>query len=189
MSEVLVMQFGLSASFSFLIFLLLSLTTIDVYASDLEFKGNLLDRPCQIDPASVAQEISFRDTASRLFFTWPGKSSEQTFQIKLVNCHSMTIGKIVELTFKGQEENKLPGYLQVRGINLGKLGIGVIDTDGVSLLKLNQIHNKGKGMKVDDNTVTFNFKAFVQATNDAISSKSVKPGNYSATATFVLLYK
>ena len=37
------------------------------YASELGFKGNLLDRPCQIDPSSVAQEVTFRDTATRLY--------------------------------------------------------------------------------------------------------------------------
>ncbi|MEE7091153.1 fimbrial protein [Escherichia coli O10] len=159
------------------------------YASELGFKGNLLDRPCQIDPSSVAQDVTFRETATPLYHVWPGKSYEEKFQIKLVNCHATTMGKVVELTFKGAEEPKLPGYLQVSGVNNGKLGIGIIDTDGSSLLKLNQVQNGGQGNKVEKDSVILDFKAFVQATSEAIANKTVQPGDYSATATFELLYK
>ncbi|HGB9615935.1 fimbrial protein [Escherichia coli] len=159
------------------------------YASELGFKGNLLDRPCQIDPSSVAQEVTFRDTATRLYHAWPGKSYEENFQIKLVNCHATTMGKFVKLVFKGAEEPKLPGYLQVSGVNSGKLGIGIIDTDGRSLLQLNQVQNGRQGNKVEKDNVTLNFKAFVQATPEAIANKAVQPGNYSSTATFELLYE
>ncbi|MED0217868.1 type 1 fimbrial protein, partial [Escherichia coli] len=34
-----------------------------------------------------------------------------------------------------------------------------------------------------------NFKAFVQATSEAIADKAVQPGDYTSTATFELLYK
>ncbi|HHN6603704.1 TPA: fimbrial protein [Escherichia coli] len=159
------------------------------YASELGFKGNLLDRPCQIDPSSAAQDVMFRETSAPLYHVWPGKSYEEKFQIKLVNCHASTMGKVVQLTFKGTEEPKLPGYLQVSGVNSGKLGIGIIDTDGSSLLKLNQVQNGGQGNKVEKDSVTLDFKAFVQATSEAITNKTVQPGDYSSTATFELLYK
>ncbi|GDA12234.1 TPA: type 1 fimbrial protein [Escherichia coli] len=163
--------------------------SVSGHASELGFKGNLLNSPCQIDPSSVAQDVTFRETAIPLYHVWPGKSYEEKFQIKLVNCHATTIGKVVELTFKGAEEPKLPGYLQVRGVNSGNLGIGIIDTDGSSLLKLNQVQNGGLGNKEEKDSVTLNFKAFVQATSEAITNKAVQPGDYSATATFELLYK
>lgn len=163
--------------------------SVSGHASELGFKGNLLDRPCQIDPSSVAQDVSFRETVTSLYHAWPGKSYEEKFQIKLVNCHATTMGKVVELTFKGAEEPKLPGYLRVSGVNSGRLGIGIIDTDGSSLLKLNQVHNGGQGNKVEKDGVTLNFKAFVQATSEAIADKAVQPGDYSSTATFELLYK
>lgn len=162
---------------------------VSVCASELGFKGNLLDRPCQIDPSAVVKDVTFMDTATRLYHAWPGKSYEEKFQIKLVNCHITTMGKVVELTFKGAEEPKLSGYLQVSGVNSGKLGIGIIDTDGSSLLKLNQVHNGGQGCKVEKDSVTLNFKAFVQATSEAIANKAVQPGDYSSAATFELLYK
>ncbi|HIC0710043.1 TPA: hypothetical protein ACWZT1_004251 [Escherichia coli] len=73
-------------------------------------------------------------------------------------------------------------------MNSGKLGIGIIDTDGSSLLKLNQVHNGGQGSKVEKDSVTLNFKAFVQATSEAITNKAVQPGVYNSVATFELLY-
>ncbi|EFB4675784.1 type 1 fimbrial protein [Escherichia coli] len=173
----------------FSVLLSAALLPVSGHASELGFKGNLLDRPCQIDPSSAAQDVTFMDTATRLYHAWPGKSYEEKFQIKLVNCHATTMGKVAELTFKGAEEPKLPGYLQVSGVNNGRLGIGIIDTDGSTPLKLNQVHNGGQGNKVETNSVTLNFKAFVQATPEAIKDKSVQAGDYSSTATFELLYK
>ena len=161
---------------------------VSVCASELGFKGNLLDRPCQIDPSSAVQDVTFMDTATRLYHAWPGKSYEEKFQIKLANCHATTMGKVVRLTFKGAEEKGLPGYLQVSGVNSGKLGIGIVDTDGSSLLKLNQVHNGGQGSKVEKDSVTLNFKAFVQATSEAIANKAVQSGSYNSVATFELLY-
>ncbi|HBA8866445.1 TPA: type 1 fimbrial protein [Escherichia coli] len=161
---------------------------VSVCASELGFKGNLLDRPCQIDPSSAVQDVTFMDTATHLYHAWPGKSYEEKFQIKLANCHATTMGKVVRLTFKGAEEKSLPGYLQVSGVNSGRLGIGIIDSDGSSLLKLNQIHNGGQGSKVEKDSVTLNFKAFVQATSEAIANKAVQPGVYNSVATFELLY-
>ncbi|HDW7645034.1 TPA: type 1 fimbrial protein, partial [Escherichia coli] len=100
-----------------------------------------------------------------------------------------TMGKVVKLTFKGTEEQNLPGYLQVSGVNSGKLGIGIIDTDGSSLLKLNQVQNGGQGNKVEQDSVTLDFKAFLQATPKSIKEKSIQPGKFSSIATFELVYK
>ncbi|HFF1867775.1 TPA: fimbrial protein [Escherichia coli] len=166
---------------------LMSPVTVNA-AGGLDFKGNLLDRPCQIDPSSASQNVTFMDTATHLYHVWPGKSYEEKFQIKLVNCHATTMGKVVVLTFKGAEESKLPGYLQVSGVNSGRLGIGIIDTDGRSLLQLNQVQNGERGNKVEKDSVTLNFKAFVQATSEAIANKAVQPGDYSSVVTFELLY-
>lgn len=159
------------------------------HSSELNFNGNLLNWPCLIDPSSTSQNVIFRDTATPLYHVRPGKSYDEIFQVKLINCQTMTIGKTVDLVFRGAEELNLPGYIQVSGVNSGKLGIGIIDTDGISLLKLNQVHNGGLGSKVEGNSVTLIFKAFVQATSDAILSKGVQPGDYNSTVTFELNYK
>lgn len=157
--------------------------------AQLDFKGNLLDRPCRVAPTSLTLEVDFRETATLLYQNWPGKSYEESFSIKLINCHATAMNKVVKLTFYGVEEKNLPGYLQVTGNNAGLLGIGIIDIDGSSLLKIGQAHNRGQGKKVDANSLELNFKAYVQATADALTNKSVQAGNYSAVATFELNYQ
>lgn len=157
--------------------------------ADVVFQGNLLDRPCHIDPASQIQEVTFLDTATPLYQVWPGKSSVKPFSVKLMNCYASSLGKVVRLTFFGEEEPALPGYLATTGSNPGRLAIGVLDTDGSTLLKLGNAHNHGSGDVVTGSALTLNFGAFVQATPAAISQKSVVPGDYSATATFELNYQ
>jgi minor pilin subunit PapK len=156
--------------------------------ADVTFQGNLLDRPCHIDPASQTQDVEFLDTATPLYRVWPGKSSVKTFRVALINCYASSIGKVVRLTFSGAQESGLPGYLAVNGVNAGRLGIGLLDTDGSSLLKLGDAHNHGAGDVVSGSTLTLNFGAFVQVTPTALAQKSVVPGDYGATATFELNY-
>ena len=158
-------------------------------ASDVAFKGNLLDIPCQVSADSLDKHIVFKTRATRDFWSQPGRSPTESFVIKLENCHPTAFGKIVDLTFKGSEEPALPGHLQVAGVNSGRLGIALLDTDGISLLKLGVEHNKGNGDKITGSTITLPFGAYVVATPDAIRLKSVVPGDYEATATFELNYR
>ncbi|HCM1965161.1 TPA: type 1 fimbrial protein [Salmonella enterica subsp. salamae serovar 56:l,v:z39] len=157
--------------------------------ADVEFTGKLLDRPCQVDPVSSSQDVWFLDTAAPLYHVTPGRSSQRSFVIRLINCHASTFGKTVKLVFSGQGEPALPGYLAVSGVNNGRLGIGILDTDGSTLLKPGDVHNLGAGSTVTGNAVTLNFKAYVQASPQAIVQRSVQPGDYSATATFALNYQ
>ncbi|EBN7971165.1 type 1 fimbrial protein [Salmonella enterica] len=157
--------------------------------ADVDFTGNLLDRPCQVDPASSSQEVLFLDTAVPLYQVTPGRSSQKPFVIRLINCHATTVGKTVKLVFSGQGEPALPGYLAVTGVNNGYLGIGIVDTDSSTLLKPGDVHHLGAGDTVTGDTVTLNFKAYVQASPQAIVQRSVQPGDYSATATFTLNYQ
>ncbi|EGM1627836.1 type 1 fimbrial protein [Salmonella enterica] len=158
-------------------------------AVELEFKGRLLNRPCRIDPEMKMQTVSFRDTATPLYNTWPGKSYAEKFHIKFINCQKSTMGKTLKLKFTGTEEKALPGYLQVSGVNQGNLGIGIIDSDGVSVLPLNHVHNRGRGIVVQHKNMVLNFSAFVQATPDAIAGRRVKPGTFDATASFSVMYE
>ncbi|ACY85085.1 hypothetical protein ETAE_2250 [Edwardsiella piscicida] len=57
------------------------------------------------------------------------------------------------------------------------------------LLKLGDAHNHQQGNRIDENTILLNFKAFVQATPDAVRQKNVSPGDYSSVAGFELFYE
>jgi minor pilin subunit PapK len=161
----------------------------NVSASEMNFTGELIDRPCRVAPSSLFSNVEFFDIAALTFNNPPGKGYEESFKINLEDCHPDTIGKVVTLTFTGSEELQLPGYLETIGANPGRLAIGIIDTDGKTLLPLGEPHNGGAGDVVTGSTLTLPFKAFVQSTPDALAQKAVVPGPYYAVATFELEYK
>lgn len=157
-------------------------------ASELGFKGSLLDRPCQIAAASLIQDVIFKTRPAKDFWHFPGRSPTESFSVKLINCHLTTLGKFVRLTFHGEPEPALSGYLKVGGINSGRLGIGIVDTDGKTFLPLGEVHNKGNGNEVTKDSITLIYNAYIQATPEAINTKSVEPGSFYAMATFELSY-
>ena len=72
-------------------------------ASDVAFRGNLLDRPCHVSGDSLNKHVVFKTRASRDFWYPPGRSPTESFVIRLENCHATAVGKIVTMTFKGTE--------------------------------------------------------------------------------------
>lgn len=169
------------------------LLTLSAGAVNVTFNGELLDRPCQIDSASLNQTVKFDDRAAKYFHRQPGRGPAEDFSIRLVQCNTSTIWKTVKLKFTGDRESAMKeqsGYfLKVTGVNAGKLAIGILDTDGTTLMKLGEAHNHGQGTPVDRDTLQFDFKAYVQATPDALAQKSVTPGSYASTANFELFYE
>lgn len=169
------------------------LLTLSAGAVNVTFDGELLDRPCQIDSASLNQTVQFLERAAKYFHRTPGRGPTEDFSIRLVQCNTGSIWKMVKLKFTGNKESAMKDkseyFLKVTGVNAGKLAIGILDTDGITPIKLGEAHNHGQGTLVDRDTLQFNFKAFVQATPDALAQKSVAPGSYTSTADFELFYE
>lgn len=157
--------------------------------ADMAFTGTLLDRPCQLDPTSVTQDVVFMQTALPQFHNAPGRSPEKRFPIRLLNCRAASIGKIVKVVFSGEAEQGLPGALKVNGVNAGRLAIQLVDVDGQTPLALGDAHRVGNGDVISAEVVTLNFSAYVQATPEALAEKSVQAGDYSAIATFEINYQ
>lgn len=158
-------------------------------AADMAFTGNLLDRPCQLDPTSATQDVVFMQTALPQFHNAPGRGPAKNFAIKLLNCRAESIGKVVKVVFSGEAEQGLPGALKVAGVNTGKLAIQLIDADGQTPLALGDAHRAGNGDVISAEAVTLNFSAYVQATPEALTARSVTAGDYSAIATFEINYQ
>ncbi|EAW4526137.1 fimbrial protein [Salmonella enterica subsp. enterica serovar Braenderup] len=166
---------------------------LTVNAVNVTFNGELLDHTCEVDPVSLNQTVQFFERPTKDFQVSPGKGPEEKFSIRLVNCDINSILKTVKLKFSGDTEpamkERAPYFLRVSGKNQGMLAIGLLDTDGVTMLKLGEAHNHKQGTKIEGNTVILNFRAFVQATPDAITQKSVQTGEYSSVANFEIFYE
>ena len=169
------------------------LLTLSAGAVTVRFDGELLDRPCQVDPASNGQTVQFLERPAKDFQYAPGRGPAENFSIRLIQCNTGTIWKTVKLRFSGDRESAMKEqseyFLKVTGVNAGKLAIGLLDTDGTTLMKLGDAHNHGQGTPIDRDTLQFNFRAYVQATPDALAQKSVTPGSYASTANFELFYE
>ena len=172
---------------------LLLLLTLSAGAVNVTFDGELLDRPCQIDSASLNQTVQFLERPVKDFHVLPGKGPAEKFSIHLIDCDSTFVSKTLKLKVHGDNEpgmkERAAYFLQVTGVNQGHLAVGLLDTDGVTPLKLGEAHNSRQGTLIEGSTVTLNFKAFVQATPDAIAQKRVQSGNYSSVANFELFYE
>ncbi|GDM19299.1 fimbrial protein [Escherichia coli] len=168
------------------------LLTLPVCAVDVDFKGVLHDYPCKIDSGKTDHTVQFLDRPAKDFHVSPGKGPAEKFRITL-KCNVSPVWKTVKLKFKSEKtepgmKEKSAYFLPVTGPNTGKLAVGILDTDGVSLLKLGGAHNNNSGSLISGDTV-LNFKAFIQATPEAILRKSVIPGTYESTVTFELSYE
>lgn len=168
------------------------LLTLSAGAVNVTFDGELLDRPCQIDSGSLNQTVQFLERPVKDFQYAPGRGPTESFSIRLVQCNASTIWKTVKLRFSGYKESAMRElseyFLKVTGVNAGKLAIGILDTD-TTLMKLGETHNHGQGTPIDRDTLQLNFKAYVQATPDALAQKNVIPGSYASTANFELFYE
>lgn len=169
------------------------LLTLSAGAVNVAFDGELLDRPCQIDSASLNQTVQFLERPAKDFQYAPGRGPAENFSIRLIQCNTNTIWKTVKLKFSGDKESAMKErseyFLKVTGVNTGKLAIGLLDTDGKTPMKLGDAHNQRQGSPINRDTLQLNFKAYVQATPDALAQKSVTPGSYASTANFELFYE
>ncbi|EGF7347966.1 type 1 fimbrial protein [Escherichia coli] len=163
-------------------------------AVEVSFDGELVEYPCQIDISSDGQTVQFMERPVKDFHTLPGKGPAEKFSIRMINCSAGSAWKTVKLKFSGDKEpemkEKSDYFLKVSGSgNEGKLAVGVLDTDGVTQLKLEETHNNKNGTPLTDGSITLDFKAFVQATPSAIANKSVQPGSYSSMVKFEVAYE
>ncbi|WP_050490197.1 fimbrial protein [Escherichia coli] len=163
-------------------------------AVDISFKGDLTDYPCKIDTSSDNQTVHFLKYPVKNFHISPGNAPPQKFSIRLRDCDASSSWKIVKFRFSGNKESQMKErsdyFLSVTGSgNEGKLAIGLLDTDGKTPLKLGEDHNHSNGTPLIDGSMNFDFFAFTQATPDAISNKSVQPGEYKSLAKFELTYE
>ncbi|AUI88452.1 hypothetical protein BS333_19185 [Vibrio azureus] len=160
------------------------------FAVDMNFKGELLDSPCIIDPNNSDIDVTLRDIPALNMNYLPGKSVEMPFQIKLINCNLNQAGAI-SIYFNGETEEGMGNlqhkYLKVSGQNEGKIGLGVLDEQG-ELVTIGE-GDSGYPIEINDENITVNFSAFIKSTPDALENKSVVADNYSARATFEVRYE
>ncbi|CAG9435985.1 TPA: fimbrial protein [Providencia alcalifaciens] len=168
--------------------------TFSAKSVEISFKGDLIDYPCKIDTGSDNQIIQFLDYPLVNFHINPGKTPPKKFSIRLRDCDTNSAWKTVKIRFAGNKESQMNErsdyFLSVSGSgNEGKLAVGLLDADGKTPLKLDQVNNNLNGPPLTDGGMSLDYFAFVQATPEAILNKDVQPGAYESQATFELVYE
>lgn len=102
------------------------------------------------------------------------------FTIIAKNCEP---GSNLRITFTGEENDNLPGFIKVNGEAKG-IAIG-LSVNGVPV-KVNN-HAKYLG-EINDNQVLFKNGAYIQGEPNAIKEKNIVAGDFTATANFTLSY-
>lgn len=170
------------------------LQPLSVMAVDMEFRGELLELPCQIQPGDENQLVTFLDRSTKDFWYPPARSPAESFSINLTECNTTSIWKTVKVKFSGTKEEAMGAesdyFLAMSGgPNKGKLAVGLLDLDGTSPLRLDESESNIRATAIDSTNVALRFKAFVQATPAAIAAQSVAPGEYTSTVNFELFYQ
>jgi type 1 fimbria pilin len=152
----------------------------------MNFHGTLVDEPCTISPADTDIKLDFGTINDKDLYA-NNRTNSMPFVIHLEDCNidGLPDGANVVVHFEGAEDTKMnqSGYLSMSDTTIGA-AIGIEEEDGTFL----GLHKNSAPVKLVDGSITLNFKAFVEGEPIALSSKTIKLGDFSATSTFILDY-
>ncbi|ELX8379870.1 fimbrial protein [Providencia vermicola] len=155
-------------------------------ANDLKVKGTLVNAPCTIAPEDKNVEINFGDIRLLDIYERGFEFSKKELILVISEC-DLSIAQKLKVKFIGTPHHQLAGFLSLDGSDTNPgLGIGFETVDGKPVL-LNENTDLILIEKNGRNELKFN--TFLKASQDAINNKSIKPGRFSAAATFLIQYE
>lgn len=151
----------------------------------MNFTGTLIERqPCEVLSTDKNIAVAFGDVTDRYLYLnnrTPGKS----FELHLINC-DIRFGNGVTATFRGSESGPLPGLLMPEGSSQAS-GIGIgIETGSGNALPINQQSN---AQRIVNGNNIIALRAYVQGEPQAITTRTIALGMFTAIATFELAYE
>lgn len=173
----------------FLALLCLALFSSTSWATiDINFHGEVVSEPCEVDINSDGQSVDFGVTAIKTFYL-AGRSDSKPFSIGLKNC-DVSISKTVLVSFIGAEDGDQKGYLSLKSAQVKGLAIGIESISGdvqnpSTLIPLNTGSAK---YSLTQGANSFKFAAFLQASPKSIADHSITEGDFNTTVEFHLEY-
>lgn len=152
--------------------------------NNAHFYGALVAEPCVIPPGEEEIQLDFGTIMDRYLYIH-GRTLGQRFDIHLAEC-DLSLGNSVTVMFQGTESTALAGLLAIDGSG-GASGIAIgLETLG----GIPQPFNKNSGeYKLQPGNNMISLKAYVRGEMNAITTRSIGRGTFSATATFKLDYE
>lgn len=153
-------------------------------ATEINFTGALIAEPCLIEEGDEAKELDFGTVIDRDIYTRQ-KSKNMPVTIVLTRC-SADVAKTVTITFNGNENSMLPGFLAINsGSNATGIAIGMETLSGQQIL----INKTSPPVTLEAGRTLILLNAFIQGEPNAVRDYSISSGYFSATATFSLNYQ
>ncbi|MCR1574215.1 fimbrial protein [Klebsiella aerogenes] len=152
---------------------------------NLRFHGSLVAQPCVIEPGDEHIELDFGSVIDKYLYI-NQRTHSQPFVIRLSKCN-LALGKMVSLSFLGTESVGAPGKLALDATSQASgIAIGIEDREGKAIL-INQGNSSRYPLQSGVNRIILH--AWVEAEQEALSTKSIVRGPFSAVVTFKLNYE
>lgn len=163
---------------------LLMCSQLSLAADNMRLHGALVAEPCVIPPGDETVVLDFNSVIDKYLYM-NTRTPSKPFKLHLTQC-DLSLSKTVRVTFSGNESTALPGLLTLDGSSQARgIGIGMENSQG----KLLPINQQGKAQALVSGANILTMYAYVQGEPDALKHKAIKPGPFSAVATFSLEYE
>lgn len=150
-------------------------------SAPMNFKGMLIEPACTVEAKAI--EVDFDPIVDKYLYQY-SRTSGTAFDIQLRDCKPGQLGGIVKVKFGGAPSTALPGLLAVNGVK----GIAIgLETLGGEAIYFNNQFGKGMPLQKGDNTISL--MAYIRGEPQAITSRTIERGSFSAVATFGLEYE
>ncbi|AKG68330.1 fimbrial protein [Serratia fonticola] len=161
-----------------------SLSNVSQAVDNVRFRGALVADPCTLRVTDENINIDFGSIVEKYLYL-----NTRTLGVPLVlhldDC-DLSLGNMVKLTFSGTENSRLNGLLAISGASqTSGIGIGIETQQGNKVAINTGSYNQG--LISGNNTISL--RTYVQGEPDAISQKTINPGDFTASATFLLEYE
>ncbi|EEA2717979.1 fimbrial protein [Salmonella enterica subsp. enterica serovar Chester] len=151
---------------------------------DIIFKGVLIDRQCVFEQGDAPLEVEFTPKTVK-FFKDSSRTETMPFTLGLKNCTAVTQGKSVDLTFSYPQMETVDGVAMLKPTGDTGLVIALLDGSG-NVIEPNKAVDVGHITLTGSGKINhFTLGAYALAPPGV----TIKAGNYSATATFMVSYR
>ncbi|CAM4142588.1 fimbrial protein [Serratia nematodiphila] len=148
----------------------------------VNYRGELVAEPCVIPPGEENIELDFGTVIDKYLYL-NQRTAGKEFSIQLTEC-DLSLGETVSVSFSGTESVALPGLLAISSGGASGIAIGLENVSG-ELLPLNQPSGK---LRLQEGSNRITLKAYVRGEPEAINSKSIGRGQFTAVSTLSLNY-
>lgn len=156
----------------------------NVNDNNVHLYGALVAEPCVVRPGDEDIRLDFGTIIDKYLYL-NIRTPAQPFEIHLEEC-DVSLGNTITVTFRGTGNTELPGLLAIDG-GSSATGIAIgLETAEAKPLALNSASGR---FRLQGGSNIIGLKAYVQGEPEAIASKTVGRGAFSAVATFVLEYE